>query len=74
VNIREWELIMHATGATRVRVGTVRLGEYTAEALVSNSLVEVAGETMDAVRGSLLERCQAASGITLTESDDDIPF
>lgn len=67
---------MRATGATRVRVGTVKQGEYTAECVVAGELTAVTNETIEAVRVSLLERCQAATGITESDFDDgdDIPF
>jgi len=49
---------MTQAGATRIRVVSVRKGEYTAEAVIGKGLVEVTGEDMESVCARLLERCR----------------
>lgn len=58
MTFRDWEAAMLETGAERIRVETVRKGEYTAEAVVAKSRLAVTGEDMDTVCARLLERCQ----------------
>jgi hypothetical protein len=60
MTLREWETAMQNAGATRLRLVSVRKGEYTAEAVVARGPISVSGEDMETVCARLLERCREA--------------
>ena len=58
MTLREWEAAMLQAGATRIRVVSLKQGEYDAEAVIAKGLITVSGEDMETVCARLLERCQ----------------
>ena len=58
MKLRAWEAQMSLTGATGLRVASLRRGEYDASATVAGRQLTVTSDDMEAACARLLERCR----------------